>query len=247
MFLPVLTSLSLISFFVTPIAQAYPRYYPIHRSCGASDPSANLTATHEYLVTNEPLDNDLVNSTTISERHATALTRRQLPGPLYTVDTYFHIVSSTADSSPSSTKYVTDAMALKQFNYLLSSYANYSISYTLKATTRTMNDTWAANGDDGAMKTALRQGTYRSLNVYFQTELEANANTPGIPAGETLLGFCSLPNAGITSASATSVYVLDGCNILSGTMPGGIYAGYNQGGTCVHEVGHWNGLLHPCE
>ena len=247
MFLPALRSLSLISCLLTLLAQAYPKYYPIHRSCGAGDPSANLTATHEYLVTNEPLDNDLANSTTISLRHATALTRRQLPTPLFTVDTYFHIVSSTAASSPTSPKYVSDAMALNQFSYLLTSYSNYSIAYTLNPITRTTNDTWAANGDDLSMKTALRQGTYRSLNVYFQTDLEANSNTPGIQAGQTLLGFCTLPSAGITSTSATSVYIFDGCNILSSTMPGGTYFGYNQGGTCVHEVGHWNGLLHPCE
>lgn len=54
----------------------------------------------------------------------------------------------------------------------------------------------------------------------------------------------ALPSGGVTSTSSPSVYVVDGCNILSGTLPGSYETGYNAGGTTAHEVGHWNGLLH---
>lgn len=66
-----------------------------------------------------------------------------------------------------------------------------------------------------------------------------------MPTGSVLLGFCTLPVAGITASSSSSEYVLDGCNVLSSTMPGGTFAEYNLGGSAVHEIGHWNGLLHP--
>ena len=105
-----------------------------------------------------------------------------------------------------------------------------------------MNDTWAANGDDLAMKTALRQGTYSTLNVYFQSDLQT---APGSGSASVLLGYCSLPSAGVKTTTPPANYITDGCNILSGTMPGGVVTGYNLGGTAVHEIGHWNGLLHP--
>lgn len=135
-------------------------------------------------------------------------------------------------------------MIRDQFTYLSNAYTNASIGFRLAGIDRVANDTWARNGDDTGMKRSLRKGNYSALNVYYQSLLQANANTPGVPAGSTLLGFCTLPVSGIVAGVDPSAYVIDGCNILSGTMPGGKYAGYNLGGTTAHEVGHWNGLLH---
>jgi hypothetical protein len=95
------------------------------------------------------------------------------------------------------------------------------------------------------MKSALRRGTYGSLNLYFQSNLqEISGNGPA----QILLGFCTLPSPGIPLANSPNAnpeeYVDDGCNILSSTLPGGNYAGYNLGGTTIHETGHWLGLLH---
>lgn len=169
---------------------------------------------------------------------------RQATSCLYTIDTYIHVVADTASASPSSSNYITDAMITDQFNYLATAYTNASICFTLQGSDRTTNDTWAANGADQAMKSALRKGTYSALNIYYQSQLQSAPGTPGVPAGSTLLGYCSLPAAGVTPTGPPSVYVLDGCNVLSGTLPGGTLAGYNLGGTTAHEVGHWNGLLH---
>ena len=91
------------------------------------------------------------------------------------------------------------------------------------------------------MKTTLRRGTYETLNIYFQSSLQA---ITGPSAGSTLLGFCTLPSAGITPLTVPEEYIEDGCNILSSTLPSGSYANYNLGGTTVHESGHWLGLLH---
>ncbi|EHY55212.1 Extracellular metalloprotease [Exophiala dermatitidis] len=239
---------------------AVPKYRPIERSCGVSEPSAELYESHRRLQHNEPLDNDLWNATSVQQRHAGGGAfphgddghhhhhqgRQASSGksPLYTIDTYIHIVADTSSSVSSSPNYVSDTMISNQFRYLSAAYVNASIGFRLMGITRTTNDTWASNGDDGAMKRSLRQGTYSSLNIYYQSLLQAGPNTPGIPAGSTLLGFCSLPAAGVGTATPRELYVADGCNVLSGTMPGGNVAGYNLGGTTAHEVGHWNGLLH---
>ena len=219
-----------------------------HRNCPVDDPSDHLRASHSYLQHAEPLDNDLWNSSTLEQhnsRHHHYHAERQAINPYYTIDTYFHVVSDTASSTSSSPNYVTDAMVTAQFNTIAVAYTNASIGYRYLGVTRTINSTWASNGDDQAMKAALRQGTYSSLNVYFQSELQSAPGTPGVPAGSVLLGYCSLPSAGITPQTPRSAYTVDGCNILSSTMPGGTFQQYNAGGTAVHEIGHWNGLLHP--
>lgn len=105
------------------------------------------------------------------------------------------------------------------------------------------------------MKLALRQGSYQTLNVYFQTDLQAipgqEARAVGIRDTNALsdlttsvLGFCTLPDPTVNATSLAADYVKDGCNVLAQTMPGGPLDLYNRGGTAIHEIGHWNGLLH---
>lgn len=103
------------------------------------------------------------------------------------------------------------------------------------------------------MKKALRRGSYDTLNIYFQTDLQPDPSGNS-PAGRSsssdgepvanLLGFCTLPNPEITAVSRPIDYVEDGCNVLAASMPGGPIPHYSLGGTAVHEVGHWHGLLH---
>ncbi|KAF5863103.1 hypothetical protein ETB97_010562 [Aspergillus alliaceus] len=112
-----------------------------------------------------------------------------------------------------------------------------------------------------AMKAALRRGNYRTLNIYFHTDLRASsgagaratANITNREAGalgqpsSSMLGFCTLPDPSINASSSPTSYIKDGCNVLAKTMPGGSLAHYNRGGTAIHEIGHWNGLLHTFE
>jgi hypothetical protein len=160
-----------------------------------------------------------------------------------TVDTYFHIISSNKTSgsnrfhSRAAPTYVTDIEIINQFGVLSRSYNNTAIHFNLINITRTVNNTWAKNGDDETMKKALRQGTYADLNIFLQEELSDDGG---------LLGFCSLPDE-IPEDNGTAAYITDGCNVLAGTRPGGETEGYNQGYTTVHEVGHWFGLLHTFE
>ncbi|KAJ6032412.1 Extracellular metalloprotease [Penicillium herquei] len=164
------------------------------------------------------------------------------------IETWFHIVSTQANRDQ-----VTDYMINCQLSILQDSYADSGIKYQLQGVTRHVNDLWAKDGDDIAMKTALRKGTYRTLNVYFQTDLQASPGQSGRTSRgassssdltSSVLGFCTLPDPSINGSSTRASYVKDGCNILAKTMPGGSLDLYNRGGTAIHEIGHWNGLLH---
>lgn len=235
--------LSILSLSTSTLAASLPEI--ASRYCGTQDPSEALQYAHSFLEWAEPLDNDLHNATTVQSRiSSSAKSKRQAVSPLYTIDTYMHIIADSASASPTSSAYVSDSQVRAQFEYLSKAYTDASIGYRLVGYSRHTNDTWARNGDDLGMKTALRYGGYSTLNIYYQSQLQSAAGTPGIPAGSILLGYCSLPAAGVGSKTPATAYVYDGCNILSSTMPGGATYGYNQGGSTVHEVGHWNGLLH---
>lgn len=98
------------------------------------------------------------------------------------IQTYFHIVSTTANKDM-----VTDQMVADQLSVLNSKYAGTGFSFILVAADRTINTQWAAQNDVAAMQKALRKGKYSSLNIYFLTDLP----TP-------LLGQCNYPQANPT-------------------------------------------------
>ncbi|KAF7845723.1 hypothetical protein BT93_L0983 [Corymbia citriodora subsp. variegata] len=129
-------------------------------------------------------------------------------------------------------------MANAQLKAMNAAYNPHNINFVLEGTTFTANDSWASGeGQDGVdMKAALRQGTYDTLNIYFQTDLYGG-----------ILGVCTLPSNIGSGTVSPSTYVSDGCNVQANTMPGGTITGYNLGGTAIHETGHWMGLLHTFE
>lgn len=142
------------------------------------------------------------------------------------VDVYFHVV---AESTALSDGYLTDQMLSDQFSVLEKTFAPAGFTFTLKNTTYTLNTTWAFDGDEFAMKKALRQGSYKTLNIYFLKDLGG------------YFGYCYFPD-NISYGSEDFYY--DGCSILYTTVPGGSETNYNLGYTVTHEVGHWFGLYH---
>lgn len=153
-----------------------------------------------------------------------------------TVDAVFHMVATSAQKDS-----ITNEMPSAQLDSLNESYKPYGISFNLINVTWTTNDKWAMGAttdDDDEMKQTLRQGTYNTLNLYFQTNLSGG-----------VLGRCTLPSQLSTAAASSNatIYSSDGCNINAHTMPSGALTGYNQGKTAVHETGHWLGLLHTFE
>ncbi|KAI9670133.1 MAG: hypothetical protein M1817_004470 [Caeruleum heppii] len=146
-----------------------------------------------------------------------------------TVDLYMHVVTTVVAQGEVSQQMIDD-----QVRALQNAYNPYSITFNYISTDVTVNDLWANDGDDLGMKASLRQGSYAALNIYYQTNL-----------GDRNLGRCTLPGPEPFPRSAN--FFTDGCNVLSGTMPGGRVGGYNLGYTAVHEAGHWFGLLHTFE
>ncbi|KAI8217320.1 metalloprotease [Colletotrichum sp. SAR 10_86] len=142
------------------------------------------------------------------------------------VPTYFHVVAA---SDKVADGYLTEKILSDQLAVMNSDFAPYQVSFDLIETTRTINSSWSEWGDATAMKLALRKGDYGSLNVYFMNSMFG------------ALGLCFFPTNITTEPEALP---LDGCGIVSSTVPGGDNTDYNLGKTAVHEIGHWFGLYH---
>ncbi|OHE97273.1 metalloprotease 1 [Colletotrichum orchidophilum] len=121
----------------------------------------------------------------------------------------------------------------EQFQVLHDVYSRYGITMKLGGTSRTANASWSTVTnltDELAMKSALRQGNYQTLNLYVQSIYPT-------------LGRCFYPEADAVPGSET--FTLDGCQIDVSTVPGADSpTGNDRGYMAVHEVGHWFGLPH---
>ncbi|EKD14151.1 metalloprotease [Drepanopeziza brunnea f. sp. 'multigermtubi' MB_m1] len=169
--------------------------------CGTVEPPADFVQAVSQMVEFE------ANATTTeSSRRATV-----------TVDTYVHVV---ARSTSLSGGYVPASQIARQIEVMNEHYTDAGFVFNLVDTDWTVNRVWAADGNDIAMKTALRQGSYSALNLYFQYDVSG------------YLGYCTFPTNAATGS--TAFY----------TTPGGTFERYNLGGTATHEVGHWMGLYH---
>lgn len=206
----------------------------VHFDCGTDGGQAS----DHLLETIKALHDDNKSGSPGAKLRARMLTARQaIAGPV-TISAVFHIVSSTANTAA-----IKPEMADAQVAALNKMYNPVGFAFKLVNTTWTTNDPWAIGaGDDMLiMKKALRQGSYSTLNIYFQSDLEGS-----------ILGKCSMPSAmgDPNSPNAPvdpSEYADDGCSVNSGTMPGGSIYGYSEGMTAVHETGHWLGLFHTFE
>lgn len=203
--------------------QIYPLGGYKHFDCGTNKSLASdhLIAFHKSLANNSSRNGSPAARARLATRQSSPIT----------VNTVFHIVATTDQQS-----LVQLPWGDAQIAAMNQMYNNYSISFNLINTTWTVSDAWGvgAGNDMSDMKTALRQGDYSTLNIYFMTNL-----TGGI------LGTCSMPTN--ISSDAPSSYTDDGCCVNAGTMPGGPIYGYNEGMTAVHETGHWLGLFHVFE
>ena len=148
-----------------------------------------------------------------------------------TVGVYVHVITNTSGSGN-----ISDTVIANQIKVLNDSYSgltggfNTKFRFSLISTDRTANNTYFAAGygtaAETSMKNALRKGTAKDLNMYF--------NQPS--TGE--LGWATFPS------SYASKPKMDGVVCDGRTVPGGSFSPYNEGDTATHEVGHWLGLYH---
>lgn len=148
-----------------------------------------------------------------------------------TINVYFHVITNTSGVGA-----ISDTVLTNQIRVLNDSYSGVTGGFNTKfrfvkaATDRTANNSYFAAGygttAEVNMKNALRKGTAKDLNIYF--------NQPS--TGE--LGWATFPS------SYASQPKMDGVVCDGRTVPGGSFSPYNEGDTATHEVGHWVGLYH---
>jgi hypothetical protein len=153
------------------------------------------------------------------------------PAGSVNINVVFHVINQGAGVANGD---ITDQMIADQIAVLNQSFGNGTggfntpFRFTLQATTRTTNAAWFNDPDSNefAMKSALRQGDARTLNIY-------TVNPP-----DDTLGWAYFP------WEYSSFPIYDGVVLLYSTVPGGSASPYNLGDTGTHEVGHWLGLYH---
>ncbi|MCA9677810.1 MAG: zinc metalloprotease [Kofleriaceae bacterium] len=142
-----------------------------------------------------------------------------------TINVYWHVITNTSGQGA-----VSQSMMNAQIGVLNDAYGPYGWSFQLAGVDTTANNSWytvtPGSSAETQMKNALRQGSADDLNLY-------TANI-----GQGLLGWATFPSSYRTKPKD------DGVVILTGSLPGGGAAPYDEGDTATHEVGHWMGLYH---
>lgn len=165
-------------------------------------------------------------------RHPRVADRATSRVAVVTVPVWFHVIREDLTVAGGN---LPRSRILAQIQVLNDAYGGATggvdtrFQFDLRGITRTTNAGWfnlTGGGKDKQMKTALKVGGLRTLNIY------------SAKLGQNLLGYAYL------AQDAAKVGVLDGVVVHYQSLPGGNFAIYSEGDTATHEVGHWFDLLH---
>lgn len=162
----------------------------------------------------------------LAEAHAKSQLLGKVVGSGATINVYWHIIMDALGNGRPSQQLLDDTITVLNDAYKAGNYQYQAIGQP----TESFNDAWyivqPGTTAETEMKTALRNGTAKDLNLYV-------ANIGG-----GLLGWATFPK------DYTSKPKMDGVVMLTQSLKGGTAAPYNEGDTATHEVGHWMGLYH---
>ncbi|KAK0102725.1 hypothetical protein ONS95_006327 [Cadophora gregata] len=156
-----------------------------------------VVPTEEFLaVAKDMADQEAASKSALG---ASALAAEGAAAAVITVNVYFHVV---ARSTVASGGYVTASQITQQLAVMNNNYAASGFQFVNAGTDWTINSIWASDGNELAMKKALRKGTYKDLNIYFQYDIGGN------------LGYCYFPTSAPAGSNNFYVSFLDLAQLL---------------------------------
>ena len=134
-----------------------------------------------------------------------------------TVPVYVHVMRDAQGRGN-----VADGQITQQIAGLNRAFVSLGFSFNLMDVTRHYDTAWHYDRESLRYRSLTRQGGPNALNIWV----------------------VDFRNLGIATFPWDTPRAIDGIRINYDSLPGGSIVHYNEGGTAVHETGHWLGLFH---
>jgi len=189
----------------------------------------------------------------ISARQSTALVATRVP-------VYFHVMRDAKGHGN-----VTNRQIARQVTVLNRDYNSLGFSFKLMGISRHNNTAWHHDRKSAHYRAVTRRGGSNALNIWlvdfsfnlmdvtrhydtaWHTDRESvryRSLTRQGGVNALNIWLVDFRNLGIATFPWDTPRAIDGIRINYDSLPGGSIVHYNEGGTVVHEAGHWLGLFH---
>jgi hypothetical protein len=135
------------------------------------------------------------------------------------IPVYFHVMLTKAGRGN-----VSNRQIARQVSVMNQDYGQIGYSFHLVSTRRYKNTAWHNDRQSALYRSRTRRGGANALNVWV-------VDFP-------YLGISTFP------WDYSRKRAVDGIRVHFQSLPGGNIVHFNEGGTAVHETGHWLGLYH---